>query len=367
MEDFINSSDVSKVPDKIEFTYIHSCDIQQIDSIVKKKYCIDGYYSNQVKKKIFALKLEKERTSLKIKKEKIIVDIKKLEDELRDINNGKILKKYISETHVFLDEFSNGNLKVIDDYIMVASRYFNLDIKKNNGIKITTCINCGDALNFKNLVSDGFITCKNCGVIKPITVFEKQNDDNIIIQKNDSIDFMKEFDKYICKSGTEKLKQFHIDALIKYFGGKEKNEEVRNRRLNKFGKREDTNVKMILLACNALGFHEIIDIPMYIGTVLWNWKLPNYEKFREKIASHYNENQAKINNIPKDVKKRSSNLTVGYRMAREIQLVADVDISDFKIPENEDSFKNQDNIWKLITIDSTNPEIFYMEFCDERK
>lgn len=366
MDDFYTTE--TKIPNSIEFTYVDFCDILDIHRIIIKKLDKNKELLKELEDKKFQLLKLKEKTSLLLEKNNIEYKIKNIENEIMDINSCKTLNMYLEETKDLIDKFNNGDKKITEDYIAIASKYYNLNIKKNYSLKILNCVGCNSKIDFKNS-NDGFIVCKDCGIMKQITVYEKQNDEkNLIMPKNESLDFMKEFDKYICKTGTDKLKKEDLDKLIEYFGGIEKIEKIRKRKLNEYGKRDKTNVKMIIEACEKLNLVGLNDISMYIGKVLWEWELPNYEKYREKISQHYNEIQTNINNIPKDVKKRTSNLAIGFRMFRHIQLVCSiVDSSDFKIPENQDSFKNQDAIWQIATKMSKNPEIFYMEFLERRK
>jgi hypothetical protein len=84
-----------------------------------------------------------------------------------------------------------------------------------------------------------------------------------------------------------------------------------------------------------------------IGSLYWNWKLPNISKFIDKIMTHYDKTQEVFYIMPN--RERQSSIGRHWRLYKHLQLVGyPCKKNMFKISNMEESVNQRVKLWKIM-------------------
>ena len=380
----------------INGTYSENYNICFIDDIIKNKLKEEEkYFLPTIKNRILFLEEELNKKHDYITYNKIISDINNHLKTIKDVKSGKRYDDYINLTSDIIYEYSNiksdikyldfseiieykeSDIKVnhkiylIENYLQIAKKYIDIDVSRIRPERIDNCVNCSSSL--KDIIPDenGIVICevKNCQT-EHITISNFKTKKEVYKSGNsngdDSIDnFIKAFLAYqgIVKMTKEAIKKL-CDELDAYFISINKpiGEEIKKLPLNSRGRRGETTHKTLNMALSKIGKTEHYKHTNFIGHIYWGWKLPNVSHLEEIIKRDYIKTQKAYNQIPEDVRERSSSLGTNYRLYRHLQLRGHKCYMDeFKIAENDKSIRIHDNTWRLTCELTEDPEIYYME------
>lgn len=389
-------------PISITGTYIEDYNICSIDDIIKNKLKEEEiYYLPILKSSILYLEEELKLRHDLINYNRIKSDISRYVKIIKDVKSGKRYNDYINLTKDIIDEYASirsdikeldfheimnpkvseveadRKIYLIERYLEIAKKYIDIDVSRVRLEEDYICQNCSASL--KDLIPDenGIITCevKECQTEHNISTnisskkdVYKSNNSN----SDDSIDnFMKAFYAYqgIVKMSKEEEKEI-CELLDEFFTsiGRPIGEEIKKLPLNKRGLRGDTNHKMMHMALSKINKTRHYRYTNYIGSIYWGWKLPNVSHLEEIIKRDYMKTQAAYNQIPKDLKERSSSLGTHYRLYRHLRLRGHkCHMDEFKIAENDKSTRIHENSWRLTCELTEDPEIYYQDFNSDEE
>ena len=137
--------------------------------------------------------------------------------------------------------------------------------------------------------------------------------------------------------------------------------QIKELPLNNRGRRGDTDHKMLWKALEDIGRPEYYEDADLIGREYWAWEIRSIEEYREPIRLKYLKTQKVFYEIPIEERKRYSSLGTQLRLWRHLQLEGHECYKDeFKIGENEDSFRNNTRLWRLMCEGANDPDIYYI-------
>jgi hypothetical protein len=390
---FYNISD-EILTDNIQGEFENDYNICFINDIIIKKLNNEKY--NLIPKLEYNLKSLKkiyETPQTKIEKEKTHQNILKTEKEIYEIKNSIKINNYILDTKdlilkyknlcdivntVFIDETEKENMfqnnknknriKIIEDYLEIASNYIQLNITRKVYFKKDSCLNCGFDLKNVYVDENGCKKCPDCNE-EYIGVIKNQNNDisktnyysNYV--ENESIEnFLRVFMRYQGLQPDHPSKNLY-EKLDNYFKlqGVKSSEEIKKMPLNKKGRKNGTNHKMLLNSLSAIKENDFYEDVNLIGHEYWGWELPNVLHLKEQIISHYNKTQKVYYQIPPEERERISSLGTQYRLWRHLQLLGHkCSMNEFKIAENQDSFRKHNKLWKIMCDRAGDDSIYYI-------
>lgn len=91
-------------------------------------------------------------------------------------------------------------------------------------------------------------------------------------------------------------------------------EEVWNLPLDEYNKRGNTSCKMLIDALSTLREVKHYEDVHLIGSLLWNWTLPNIRHLKETILYHFKATQKVFQSTAKDDRGRNSALGIQFRL-----------------------------------------------------
>lgn len=386
---------IEDIPELISGSYTQDYDIRHIDRIIKKKLEQSKYTEvPKLKSKLEVLKLRTTGPQRIVQRKCDMEEIAKVEKEISDINSGAIYDEYVEATtdlieeykkligtiervkfsdlkedYVEPDEVVKARIGVIDRYIDIANKYIEIDIVRVQNRPADMCIGCNFRLKDYAPNEDGLIICPQCGTEHANVITAKMPKDgnrinSTAVVEDESIDnFLRAFTRYQGLQSDRPDPELY-DELDEYFvaNGRLRGKEVREMPLDEYGRRGDTNHRMLLSALSKIRRPEYYEHVNLIGHLYWGWTLPDVMQYRETIIDHYNKTQKVFYQIPPHERERTSSIGTQWRLFRHLQLVGHkCYIDEFKIAENSDSLNVHAKLWKLMCDGCDDPNIYYIE------
>lgn len=370
-------SDYDKKTVDVDISGVYEDDL---DIIHIHRYISNYLTHNKNKEKIEKTKelnveLERiKRPQKLIDRNNTINKIERLKSEIKDIEEMKEYKKYINESKDILDKYNKlGTVikrkqfinnkdeeekedeyrnNLIDKYLLIASRYIDINIYKNSKVDNKLCPICNIKMDKSmSIVNDGMMVCPECNLEKQIYVssFDYNNCDIDVsnVKSNDIINYFKRIDEFEAKEPS--IYPSNIEEILdKYFIslGLPTCVEVRNMPLNSDGRtRGKTSKKLMKNVMKALR-NELPKMHIHIEWIcvkFLGWRRHDLSDYRGKLEKNFDS----IQKIIDDNKgSRRSNINRDYRLYRELERYKYpyLDINDFHIVR-EDSLDYHENMW----------------------
>lgn len=364
-----------EIPYGIQQSYTDDLNIISIHNIIRKRFgCLLGnikMFNKEIKK----MTKELDKQNSYVEKDNLICKINMLRNEIDELISGRKWEQYLDSAKCLLLEYeplqtneSKGivefslkkqkivdenlelRLMIIDEYLNVAKNYIQLDIQKINN-QISKCPNCDKSHNDINIITDtGLYHCE-CGCI-----IENLNRDstfkdygrvntNSKLYNNQST-FYKVFDRY---AGVTDEKDLNLisQKLDDYFRLKNlpTGEFIRSLPLNDEGKKDDTNIQLLLAALCDCKLTKYYNIVHPIAYTYWGWKPPSISHLRDIIFEAYHKTQQ----IYDTYKTRNSCLNANIRLYLLLRAHDyPCTLEDFKIVKSRDSLVYHQQMWKIM-------------------
>lgn len=381
------------IPEKITGTYTIDYNINYIDNIIRKKLSQEKFtLLPKLKNSLTSFEIAITKPQTYVLREKTVAIIKSIAEEIRQIETGEKLEKYLSSTSEFISEYKSSSLKVktvmfenegiepeadsntdrrlliIERYLDVASDYIQLDIIKMTNKKSDTCNGCGYSLSKVVLNDEGTIRCPECQTEHSVVITTKLPKDSSRINMNSSMEdesienFLRAFTRYQGLQSDRPDEKIYA-KLDEYFArnGRPTGEEIKQLPLDERGFRGDTNHKMLWDALSHIGHSEYYESTNLIGHLYWGWSLPNISHLKERLIDKYIKTQKVFYQIPIEERERDSSLGTQYRLWRQLQLEGhECYMSEFKTAENPESLRTHHKLWKKMCIGANDPGIFFI-------
>jgi len=344
-------SNNNEIPDRIVIYLNSKLNIEQINKVIIYKF---NKSKDDIKNKynyIVYLKNKLKNVFLKAETKELLHKIEKEENEIKEIENDIHLNAYKDEAKYILEKLPDVNYNDKLLYLEIAKKYINIEIIKNleNDIK---CNGCGTSLKDNEENLDGFYICHNCNCInnciKPLK-YVKDSENYLTNSTDEDINnFIKVLSKFEGKN-VSYIPEILYQELDEYFIKKnhQKGEYYKNLPLNKEGKKEGTNKKLLWSALEDLNYNQYYDEINYIIHVYWGWKLPDLSLYKEQIIKDYQLTQQVWYKIKKDY-KRSASLGTSFRLYSHLKSVnfPNCKKEDFKIQDMVDSLRLHNDAWE---------------------
>lgn len=391
-----NEDDNSEnLPTKIVANYKDDFNILYVDDIIIRKLKNEKIYKvKQLKNKLEILNNNIQSSQSIVARITTLNDIDKYKQEMEEILSGAKMEKYKARVGHLLNKYkmfsknikvlnfedvisenepkeddNNEKLDIIDEYLIIASEYIDIDIIKNLDNNQPLCVICGETLSNASTTEYGTIICPNkeCNVEHNIMVLNKTVRDvtRPTTSENESIDnFWRAFIRYQGAEPNKPDMNIIEKELDNYFRelGRPIGKEIKKLPLNKRGRRGDTTHQMLYYALSQIGRTSLYEHVNYIGHAYFGWTLPNVMHLKESIRDKYIKTEKVYNNIPAEEKDRSSSLGTQYRLFRHLQLEGhECYMDEFKIAENHESISNHHRLWRIMCEGANDPNIYFIE------
>ena len=308
--------------------------------------------------------------------------VNKLEKKIDELLKNANINEYINDVNDIIMEFndlkpsikivnindnnSENNISdkyrqnVIDEYIKIARKYFDLRLSKlENNKSNNTCTTCG--YKFSESIKE-LDCCPMCGVTLVKYMTSMPNIDarltNYIQTYNHEGNFAKFINRILCITNSIDLES--IETVKKYFDDNAKNmvifdddlplcSDICNMSPDKNGRRGPYTIKDIFVALKDLNLVKYEPDVNYIAHIIWNWDLPKYEHIYDNIMI----DRDTVYNIFQSIKDKydqRSNLNNWYLSYRLLQRngFEPCNEVDFKILKTDKTIKKYENIWEEI-------------------
>lgn len=388
---------LEEIPKKLTITYSQDYNILTVDQIIRKKLNQEKYTNLPLlQKKLADLKRIVQKPQTYIARLQTIDNINDIERLIAKIDTNENVKDYDKIAGIYLDEYRkfDGRIKtkvfnlddvqvtlrdlddderrriyIIDSYLMIASKYIDIEVNRISCSPVDVCIACGTSLAKVAPSDGGCIRCPDpeCQTEHPIIAPTKSSKEGSRVcmgsSEDESIDnFLRAFIRYqgLQMDGPPDIL---YDQLDEYFSmqGLPIGDEIMELPLNDKGRRGDTNHKMLWTALSEIGKAEYYEDANLIGHIYWGWTLPDVMRFRETIIDHYNKTQKVFYQIPSEERCRTSSLGTQYRLWRHLQMVGhECYMDEFKIAENPDSIRTHNKLWRLMCEGTHDASIHYI-------
>jgi hypothetical protein len=370
-------------PDEIQIRYSGDLDIRKIDETVQVKFRCQEAQIDRYRK---ALAEEEE----KIKKIAMTVNqrrlheqqILELETKIEDIETNRSRNLYTIETKDLLEEYSkccslfakgiitigSGSsktedqetvayrLNIIEQYLIVASRYINITYTKVGSTK-ARCPGCKTDFSKTHVdVDNGLCICNNCSFERENLSMESHYRDakrvNIGGRNNyDDIDnFKRKMDKFQgkCKSPPDKI----YEQLDEYFVTIKKptGEVIRKLPLLPNGKKAGTNKLMLITALSETNNSAYYEDANLIAHEYWGWELPDLSALEAAITDIYIRTQKVYEEIPDKGREAAMNTEVRlFLILKGLNYKGcHSEIEDFKFPTSHESLEFHQEMWWIM-------------------
>jgi hypothetical protein len=242
----------------------------------------------------------------------------------------------------FSSEKILNRLILIKKYLNVSSNYIKLDILWKIEID-SVCKICGYFFENQDIDQCDEYFCKCGNTNEPQNVSEVKHFKN---NDNSFQSFKKGLDKY---EGNFQIKfpSYLFSDLNKYFieKGFKHNTYYQTLQLNSFGKKDGTNLKMLIEALHETKNSSFFHVINIIAYNYWGWNLPNLSNLREKILDQYKQTQE----IYEKIKKRDSNLNINIRIYAHLKsLDFDCNYDDFKMLTTSSAINYHNEMLKIM-------------------
>lgn len=336
--------------EKIEINYEYDYDINIIHRKIlskfeskKKRFGDDGSYDSYMRD---ALPLIQEYNLLKCHIRK--VDINKEENETTT-------------------EEDERKLLYVEEYLAHASKYIDMSYSRRKEKKHQLCSACYSELK-ESFHDSSTIQCSNCGAIfqtyctkrtEKEGTYEKSGGNN----PDDTLDNFKRSLNRTLGLQVDVPDNSLYELLDEYFisKGRPSGDEIKEEPENPDGTRGDTDHQMLWEALKKIRKTNRYEDSWLIGHNYWGWRLPDFAHLYDKIVSHYVKTQAIFFQMTPEERGRISSIGTEWRKFKHLQLVGyPCEESQFKVPENTESMRNQQRIWKIMCERANDPEIYYI-------
>lgn len=281
--------------------------------------------------------------------------ISKYKNKIKQIEKEKEKKKYVELTRELLNLYNNieesSKINIINDYLLIASRYINLIIYKNEEIN-NHCFNCGQEIIFLGN-SEDTQHCSNCK-------FELPNTGNI--------------KAYIRMSSGEEVKPININNFIKIviaFKGEDGfildkadiklldkyfiSRGIKDLSKIKSGRTKNNSIPMMRKALGEIGRSKYYKNIYSICHQYFKWERNNISDIESKILILYEKIQLWFKNNPS--RERDSSLNNQWLLYKLCEYLAPsrFNKTDFMIISSEKSLIFHAERWKQM---KENSDIF---------
>jgi hypothetical protein len=375
---FSHGQQETKIPDRLFISYTDDYNIVSVHETILKKMDLDASRLREKlenKRAIAEKKLLKNPNSSHFKEK-----FERADRKYRKKILGEKKTKYLSEANGLIHRYKQlgpkkkviGNvkglekapkelskdterIKIISEYLEIASHYFALDYKRNIHMP-EGCYNCFSP----DLISEnGLVVCKECGAIRSqlVNSNNKETSSSTVVEVKSDYEDRENFRKALLRfqgRQTVNINPSLYEALDKYFSerGMPTGAEIKS------DKRKNRNMD---LQCLLSALHETDNSSYYEDANLimfeyWGKPLPDISKLEDKIMSHYDKTQAVFTKMDRS---RESSLGTQYRLFKHLQLVGyPCTILDFKIATIRDSLEVHESLWFKMCIGANDPEIY---------
>lgn len=349
------------------------------DILYVHRLIVDKYYENK-NKKIHELnsniKLYKDCLSQdclsKIKINVYEKNISKLQELKEILEKDEFLIRYLNQIKDILekykenisnnktvfgnsDQFDSEELKERELYVdQFAERIKDFShiilLKTDSKDYFMNCFRC----NKQRVIEESIIYCEDCNIkhdYKNSLNFQSGSRKYVPIRKNTYLsvkNFIIELDKMQGKNSITFVPEI-FEKLDEYFS---KNnfmsaEEIRNSKMNKYGKRGPYSKRVLreaLNKCNLNAYYKDIDS---LTRDYWGWKLINLTNSQvNKLIRDYEESQAIFNSLSSE---RTSVINLEYRKFRHlINIGIKCRVSDFIIIKTPEILKEYEKMWEIV-------------------
>ena len=353
---YLKNTSLKMLEVKVKGLYKDFTDINVIHKFIVGKIEDKTTYSFQ--------EMEKAKLKEKLKDDDMTLiehrSIKKKIDVLdRLTNSEEILADYLWDTKDIVDKFNATEDEEEKRYLFSlfldkTKKYIRNDLVKMNE-DTDVCNICGQG---KCTVNDrGNFFCDHCNneqvmLIRNLYSYNTDfNNSKASTDEENFITIMKRFqgknvlpNPTIVKNLEEYLKSFRdLDP-----------ETVRNKPLNKWGKKDGTSKADIRKAMKVLGYEsEYKDINLY-ANVLWGWTLPDISEYEEDALTLFRKTNSNYN-ISKG--KRKSFINGEFRlMLYLLYLGYEISPEDFKLAETTDILEHNLTVFnKMLVLSGYKP------------
>jgi hypothetical protein len=181
---------------------------------------------------------------------------------------------------------------------------------------------CGHSLQDVKINQEGTLRCIQCQtdhqviLNKPTSFDSKMNFFNI---DTDMQNFIKAISKY--EGLQDRPPAILYEKLDNYFKerGMPSSEEVKKMPLNDRDKRGHTSRDLLINALSAIKYSDYYEDCNLIGSIYWDWPIPNLTKIRDKTLRHYSITQKCFYKI--NVRCRISSLGTQFRLLKHLQIL----------------------------------------------
>jgi len=340
------------IPDRIIIYFDKKIDFDKIDATIRFKFkkLKETIPILKERKKNLEKDLEGEIDGSKIRY--LLKKIKILERDIVDYQDDISINKYINDIEPILDKINaveKVNEDLISIFFAIARKYITIDVIKN--IKEETkCVNCGEHID-EDMNIDNILVCSNCDAINTtmrLTKFTRDVEYGNTVYDEDIINFIKVLDKFEGKNSTPihpglytELNEYMESIDIK------PGDYYRSLPINKDGKKEGTNKRLLWQALERLGYNQYYDEINRILHEYWGYPLPDLSHYRDQLIEDYQNTQTVWKKI-KGEYSRSASLGTQYRLYKQLLAVGypNCNREDFRIQEMIDSLRLHDHAWK---------------------
>lgn len=394
--DLDSDLDEDDIPDTIQISYKNNINILLIHESIRQRFSFEksmiNTYKSQIKKFDTTIKNTSNINEMrKCKKEKELLENK--------IKNLELWNEYVEKTKKYLLDYVNINFEknknsiiigkkvenedeknkiqkrliIIDEYISIASKYICLNISKIEKMTAECPICATSFKEFKNDEDDGICICPICGWFRENLCKNSFSRDSGKINLNVKNDYEDEqnFFKAAIRFACNQTKKFHDkleEDLDEYFvsEGYPSGEEIRNQKLNKYGKKDGVGFKLMLKALTTLSktkdekksyrktYNDYYEDVWLIMHNYWGFAKNDIMYLFPKLKEIYQLTQKEYNQMtPEEKDGRDASLNTQLRLLFEL-LACDYkcDKDDFKIPKTRKSLESQQQSWKIMCLRS---------------
>lgn len=341
----------------------------------------------KLKIRYWEIKIKHHNISL-IKHKQLLNKIANLQHEIKTIDSGDTLLKYLTKTLPFLQLYGTlekrrnilhfGNdMEVVDDnddlrediirhYIEYSRLYYNIDVCQELQKK-DMCPVCQEEIDDEYVNSNGSCVCGyipkllNARMIKCIGSNSSESD------YEDLGNFMLAFARQEATQNV-KLPVDLFNDLDTFFRTKKSidgqvllsGEEIRKLPLNSNNTRGNTNIKMLESALGNTGHNKLYVEGNLIASLYWGWVIPSLSEMKDETIEIYKVSQPYYH---KHKGARESSMNVYFRLYKTIQLIQWRRLSlglyleykftmrDFRVVETPSIVCDLEDIWRAMCCD----------------
>ncbi len=330
-----------------------------------------------------------------LERKSTLESITKLEKEISDIKTGGRLTEYTERTkdlieeytslgvgikQVFLsnessteerelDERDEQRIIIIERYLKIAEDYAHINVRRELD-QNPYCTTCHTNLKAVIVEASGHQICPVCQSHKWIsinnTVFKEH--EVASVQKsgyNDRETYRKNFIKYNCMQGEDKLPLGWRDTWDNYYIAQGKPEfvgaYVRSQPITFRRYRGNTDHKMMFKLMQDTGMTLHYNDGNLMAHLHWGWEKPDASHLESLVMQIYDETQEVLDSMSPEERDRSSSLGTQYRIFKTLELLGfDCQRYEFRIAEMQESFEKHERLWRTMCERCANPFIVFI-------